>query len=87
MPGGPSAQEQEGHPAADGAAHHENLPVLSGCPPAAPAPSTNDDVSEQMARINRSYQATQSMLTAGYNSTLNVMAAMGNMSGNRYRVR
>jgi hypothetical protein len=33
------------------------------------------------------HAATSSMLTSGYNSTINMMAAMGNMSGTRYRVR
>lgn len=45
------------------------------------------DVSAQIAKTNASYAATSSMLNAGYNSTINMMAAMGNMSGSRYRVR
>ena len=68
-----------------------NAPSYRPAPPnvagAAPAPSSTVDVSEQIARMNRSYQATQSMLTSGYNSTLTQMAGIGNWSGNRYTVR
>jgi hypothetical protein len=45
------------------------------------------DVSDQIAQINRNYQATSSMLTSGYNNTLSMMAAIGNMSGSRYTVK
>jgi hypothetical protein len=45
------------------------------------------DVSAQISKMNANYAATSSMLTSGYNSTINMMAAMGNMSGPRYRVR
>jgi hypothetical protein len=57
-------------------------PALPSSAPAAPA-----DVSEQISRINSSYAATSSMLTSGYNSTISMMAAFGNMSGPRYTVR
>jgi phage FluMu protein gp41 len=40
-----------------------------------------------MAKTNASYAATASMLNSGYNSTINQMAAIGNMSGPRYKVR
>jgi len=45
------------------------------------------DVSEQIAKMNRSYQATSSMLMSGYNNTISMMAGIGNMSGTRYTVR
>jgi hypothetical protein len=45
------------------------------------------DVSAQISKMNANYAATSSMLTSGYNSTINMMAAMGNMSGPRYKVR
>ena len=44
-------------------------------------------MSAQISKMNANYAATSSMLTLGYNSTINMMAAMGNMSGPRYRVR
>ena len=55
--------------------------------PAAPQADAAIDVSAQMAKTNASYAATASMLNSGYNSTINQMAAIGNMSGPRYKVR
>ena len=65
-------------------------PVLSTSsqPPATPPQAEGAvDVSAQISKMNANYAATSSMLTSGYNSTINMMAAMGNMSGSRYRVR
>ena len=67
-----------------------NVPVYRPAPSsvaAAPAPAANVDVSEQMARMNRNYQVTQSMLNSGFNSTMTQMANIGNWSGTRYTVR
>jgi hypothetical protein len=71
--------------------------VMAGPSPAgfnasapAPTPPQNSnavDVSAQISRMNQNYQATSSMLTTQYNSTINMMAAIGNMSGPRYTVR
>ena len=60
----------------------------SSQPPAAPPQAEGAvDVSAQISKMNANYAATSSMLTSGYNSTINMMAAMGNMSGPRYKVR
>jgi hypothetical protein len=45
------------------------------------------NVSDQISRMNQSYQATSSMLTTQYNATISMMAGIGNMSGPRYTVR
>ena len=55
--------------------------------PTRPANSNAVDVSEQISRNNQSYQATASMLNTQYNSTINMMAAISNMSGTRVSVR
>jgi hypothetical protein len=43
------------------------------------------DVSAQISKMNANYAA--SMLNSGYNSTINQMAAIANMSGPRVKVR
>jgi len=55
--------------------------------PAAPQADAAVDVSAQIAKSNANYAATASMLNSGYNSTINQMAAIANMSGPRVRVR
>jgi hypothetical protein len=55
--------------------------------PTRPQDSSGVDVSQQISRMNQNYQATSSMLTSQYNSTISMMAAIGNMSGSRYTVR
>ena len=60
----------------------------AAAPAPAPPPSHDAvDVSAEIAKMNQNYQATSSMLTTQYNSTINMMAAIGNMSGPRYTVR
>jgi hypothetical protein len=89
-----AATTQPWHPAAP---PHAAPVVMAGPSPAgfnasapAPTPPQNGnavDVSAQISRMNQNYQATSSMLTTQYNSTINMMAAIGNMSGPRYTVR
>lgn len=70
-------------------ARQQAAPALSASSrqPAAPQADAAIDVSAQIAKTNANYAATASMLNSGYNSTINQMAAIGNMSGPRYRVR
>jgi len=61
-------------------------PALSASSRPAATPSQTEgavDVSAQISKMNANYAATSSMLTAGYNSTINLMSAMNNMSGTR----
>jgi hypothetical protein len=70
-------------------AHRQGLEGFNAAAPVPTPPESSNavDVNAQMAKINQNHAAMMSMMTTQYNSTISMMASIGNMSGPRYTVR